>query len=88
MNAELKLYAHTLYITLRQIVGNAIYTIEQDPTSKFSCTTLCCYDDKHGVHTVLVVSVDPPVLDDNTTVDVPQIRQQGHLRLSSVMDIQ
>ncbi|KAM0832096.1 hypothetical protein ACQ4PT_065113 [Festuca glaucescens] len=85
--AELKSYVHTLYMNLRQIVGNAIYTIEQDLTSKFSCTRLCCYDDKHGVDTVPVVRVDPPVVDDNATVEVPQIQQQGHLRLSSVVDI-
>jgi hypothetical protein len=40
------------------------------------------------VGTVPVVRVDPPVVDDNATVEVPQIQQEGHLRLSSVMDIQ
>jgi hypothetical protein len=88
LNAELKSYVDTLYMTLRQIVGNAIYTIEQDLILKFSCTRLCCYDDMHGVGTVPVVRVDPPVVDDNATVEVPQIQQEGHLRLSSVMDIQ
>lgn len=38
--------------------------------------------------TVPIVRVDPPVVDDNATVEVPQVKQQGPLRLSSVMDIQ
>lgn len=38
--SESNSYMHNLYMTLMQIVGNAIYTIEHDLTSKFSCTRL------------------------------------------------
>lgn len=38
--------------------------------------------------TVPIVRVDPSVVADNATVEVPQVQQQGPLRLSSVMDIQ
>jgi hypothetical protein len=64
-----------------------MYTFEQDLTLKFRCEMLCWYDDKHGVDTFPIVQVDPPVVDDNSTVEVPRIQQHGLLRLSSVMDI-
>jgi hypothetical protein len=38
--SESNSYMHNLYMTLMQIIGNAIYTIEHDLTSKFSCTRL------------------------------------------------
>lgn len=80
--------SQVIYNLLWQIVGFAIFAIEQDQNSKISCTRLCWYDDIHGVDTVPVVRVDPSVVDDNAIVEDPQIQQQGHLSSSSVMDIQ
>jgi len=39
--------SQVIYKLLWQIVGIAIFTIEQDQNSKFSCTRLCWYDDMH-----------------------------------------
>jgi hypothetical protein len=88
--AKSKSYVHNLYILYNHEANRwqcYMYTIEQDLTLKFRCERLCWYDDKHGVDTFPIVQVDPPVVDDNSTVEVPRIQQHGLLRLSSVMDI-
>ena len=69
------------------IIGRAKHLIEQDISSIFPRTRFSLLDVMHGEDAVPVVRVDPAAVDDNTSVTVPQIQQQGPLSLSSVKDL-
>jgi hypothetical protein len=79
--------SNSVYASKQQIHGRAKFLIEQELVSIYCRTRFYLHDDVHGEEAIPVVRVDPSEVDDNSSVTVPRIQQQGLLSLRSVMDL-